>query len=104
MTLYINCCPRMNSRTDRLARALLKKLGEYEELRLYDEPIRAMDPQRLPHREELLARGELDGEIFRYSHQLDMGISHMLYIFCKFMCKLPVIKKSVLCSVILLLP
>ena len=42
--------------------------------------------------------------IFRYSHQLDMGISHMLYIFCKFMCKLPVIKKSVLCSVILLLP
>ena len=51
MTLYINCCPRMNSRTDRLARALLKKLGEYEELRLYDEPIRAMDPQRLPHRE-----------------------------------------------------
>lgn len=27
MTLYINCCPRMNSRTDRLARALLKKLG-----------------------------------------------------------------------------
>ena len=69
MTLYINCCPRMNSRTDRLARALLKKLGEYEELRLYDEPIRAMDPQRLPHREELLDRGELDGEIFRYSHQ-----------------------------------
>ena len=56
MTLYINCCPRMNSRTDRLARALLKKLGEYEELRLYDEPIRAMDPQRLPHREELLDR------------------------------------------------
>ena len=51
MTLYINCCPRINSRTDRLARALLKKLGEYEELRLYDEPIRAMDPQRLPHRE-----------------------------------------------------
>ena len=56
MTLYINCCPRINSRTDRLARALLKKLGEYEELRLYDEPIRAMDPQRLPHREELLDR------------------------------------------------
>ena len=64
MTLYINCCPRMNSRTGRLARALLKKLGEYEELRLYDEPIRAMDSQRLPHREELLDRGELDGEIF----------------------------------------
>ena len=36
MTLYINCCPRRESRTDRLARALLAKLGDYEELRLYD--------------------------------------------------------------------
>lgn len=69
MTLYINCCPRKDSRTDRLARALLATMGEYEELRLYEEPIRAMDPQRLPHREELLARGELDDGIFRYARQ-----------------------------------
>ena len=39
MTLFINCCPRGESRTERLARALLKALGEYEELRLYDEPL-----------------------------------------------------------------
>ena len=73
MTLYINCCPRPNSRTDRLARALLKKLGEYEELRLYDEPIRAMDPQRLPHREELLARGGLYYKLYKlqYEHGLE---------------------------------
>lgn len=39
MTLFINCCPRGESRTEKLARALLKALGEYEELRLYDEPL-----------------------------------------------------------------
>ena len=39
MTLFINCCAREDSRTERLARALLKTLGEYEELRLYDEPL-----------------------------------------------------------------
>ena len=27
MTLYINCCVREESRTDRLARAVLQKLG-----------------------------------------------------------------------------
>lgn len=36
MILYINCCARRDSRTDRLARALLEKLGDYEELRLYE--------------------------------------------------------------------
>ena len=39
MTLFINCCPRGESRTEKLARALLKALGEYEELRLYDEEM-----------------------------------------------------------------
>ena len=39
MTLFINCCPRGESRTEKLARALLKALGEYEELRLYDDEM-----------------------------------------------------------------
>ena len=39
MMLFVNCCPRGESRTEKLARALLKALGEYEELRLYDEPL-----------------------------------------------------------------
>lgn len=30
MTLYINACARPGSRTDRLARALLATLGDYE--------------------------------------------------------------------------
>lgn len=32
--MYINACVRRESRTDRLAKALLQKLGDYEEVRL----------------------------------------------------------------------
>ena len=36
MTLYINCCVREESRTERLAKAVLRKLaGEFTELNLY---------------------------------------------------------------------
>lgn len=69
MTLYINCCPRPDSRTDRLARALLKKLGEYEELRLYDEPLLPLDAERLAHRDALLERRAYDDQMFRYARQ-----------------------------------
>ena len=55
MILYVNCCPRENSRTDRLARALLDTLGAYEQLRLYDEPLRPLDAARLAARDALLA-------------------------------------------------
>lgn len=34
MILYINSCVRENSRTDRLAKVLLEKLGEYVEVKL----------------------------------------------------------------------
>ena len=69
MTLYINCCPRQDSRTDRLARALLRSLGDFEELRLYDEPLRPLDAQRLKLRDTLLSRGDLQGNLFRYARQ-----------------------------------
>ncbi len=32
MVLFVNCCPRDNSRTEQLAKKLLDKLGEYEEI------------------------------------------------------------------------
>ena len=56
MTLLINCCARQESRTNRLARALLKKLGSYEELRLYDEPLLPLNEESLLRRDALLAR------------------------------------------------
>lgn len=69
MTLYINCCPRPDSRTDQMARALLKKLGDYEELRLYDEPLVPLEAQRLAKRDALLARRAYDDDMFRYARQ-----------------------------------
>lgn len=34
--LYINCCPRTNSRTHRLAQAVLSVLGDYIMLQLQE--------------------------------------------------------------------
>ena len=56
MTLFINCCAREDSRTERLARTLLKTLGEYEELRLYDEPLHPLGRAGIAKRDALLAR------------------------------------------------
>ena len=40
MILYINSCVRKGSRTDRIARALLEKLGgEYAEVDIYSKRI-----------------------------------------------------------------
>ena len=39
MVLYINACVRNESRTDRLARKLLDKLGDYTELKLSSENL-----------------------------------------------------------------
>ena len=44
MTLYINCCVREDSRTNRLARAVLQKLGgDFTELKLYEENLKPLD-------------------------------------------------------------
>ena len=40
MVLYINCCIRRGSRTERLAQAVLKKMGEYNEVFLPAEDCR----------------------------------------------------------------
>ncbi len=69
MTLFINCCAREDSRTERLARALLKTLGEYEELRLYDEPLHPLGRADIAKRDALLARKKYDDEMFRYARQ-----------------------------------
>ena len=63
MTLFINCCPRGESRTEKLARALLKALGEYEELRLYDEPLHPLGRADIAKRDALLAEKKYDDEI-----------------------------------------
>ena len=39
MVLYINACVRAESRTDRLAKALLNKFGAFDEVKLTDIEI-----------------------------------------------------------------
>ena len=48
MTLYINCCVREESRTNRLARAVLRKLGgDITELKLYEENPKPLNRETL---------------------------------------------------------
>ncbi len=69
MTLYIDCCARENSRTRRLAKVLLDRLGECEELYLYKEDLHHLDSCGLAERERLLQNGELNAPRFKYARQ-----------------------------------
>lgn len=69
MNLFINCCPREESRTKKLADALLAKLGEYEELNLNTAGLSSVDNAALNRRNELLARGNLDAPEFALARQ-----------------------------------
>ena len=64
MVLYINCCPRKESRTARLAEAVLEKLGEYEEVRLYERKPEPVDAEKLEIRMKLLEEGDLQHPAF----------------------------------------
>lgn len=70
MILYINCCVRPESRTHRLALALLEKLGgEYTELRLETEGLQPLTGETLARRTALLEAGDYTDPMFRYAHQ-----------------------------------
>lgn len=69
MVLYINCCPRKESRTKRLANAVLQKLGEYEEVNLYEAVLLPIDENRIKERNSLLESGKLDAEEFKLARQ-----------------------------------
>ena len=70
MTLYINCCLRKESRTNRLAKAVLQKLGgDYTELKLYEENLRPLDSETLNKRTALIEQGDFSDKIFDYAKQ-----------------------------------
>ena len=70
MNLYINCCVRDESRTDRLARAVIRKIGgEFSELDLYEENLRPLDKETLARRTELAAAGDFSDSMFGYAKQ-----------------------------------
>ena len=70
MTLYINCCVREESRTDRLARAVLQKLGgDFAELKLYEENLMPLDRDTLNRRTALIEQGDYSYPMFDYAKQ-----------------------------------
>ena len=69
MILYVNSCVRRDSRADRLARAVLDKMGKYTELYLPDEGLMPLSEETLERRTELLAKNDLNDLMFYYAHQ-----------------------------------
>lgn len=70
MTLYINCCVRKESRTNRLARAVLQKLGgSFTEVNLYEENLKPLDKETLEKRTALIEQGDYNDSLFDYAKQ-----------------------------------
>lgn len=70
MILYINSCVRSESRTDRIAKAVLNKLGgEYTELYLPDEALTPLNKEKLAKRENLVEKGDYSDKMFDYAKQ-----------------------------------
>ena len=70
MTLYINCCAREESRTNRLARAVLQKLGgDFTELKLYEANLKPLDRGTLNKRTALIEQGDYSDPMFDYAKQ-----------------------------------
>lgn len=70
MTLYVNACVRPESRTDRIARAVLAKLGGgYTELRLAELDLKPLSAAALAYRTERIGAGDLTDPMFDLSRQ-----------------------------------
>lgn len=62
--LYVNACVRTDSRTDRLAKALLEKLGGYEEVNVAKAPFAPLSEERLEYRTSLIEKGDYSDPMF----------------------------------------
>lgn len=70
MTLFINACVRKNSRTKRIADALLSKTGgPYEEIRPCEISFPKADEAFLTARDTLIANGDFDNPLFDLARQ-----------------------------------
>lgn len=70
MILYINSCIRNESRTDRIAKAVLNKLGgEYTEVYLPNENLQPLSSERLEKRTLLVEKGDYSDKMFDYAKQ-----------------------------------
>ncbi len=69
MILYINACVRTESRTNRLAKALLNKFGDFEEVKLTDIDIKPLNEERLDYRTAQIEKQNYNDSIFELSKQ-----------------------------------
>ena len=69
MILYVNSCVRGKSRTDRLARAVLNKMGKFTELYLPNEGLQPLSREILNRRTSFLSAGNFNDPMFYYAHQ-----------------------------------
>lgn len=68
--LFINACPRPQSRTLLLAQEILPRLnGSIEELDLYREDLLPLDLKQLERRNLLISANNFDDPMFRYARQ-----------------------------------
>ena len=70
MVLYVNSCVRTNSRTARLARAVLSHLKEdVVELRIDSEEIAPLDEEAVDYRNQCIEEGRMTDPVFFYAKQ-----------------------------------
>ncbi|MCQ2414141.1 MAG: NAD(P)H-dependent oxidoreductase [Clostridia bacterium] len=69
MILFINACVRAESRTYRIAKALLEKLGDYEEIALTQMGLQPLNEEALKKRTELLAEHDYQNRMFDLARQ-----------------------------------
>ena len=79
MILYINACVREESRTNRIALELLKRLGgQYCEIRLAEEKIHPLTTEKLQKRTELIAKKDYNDTMFAYAKQFALADEIMI--------------------------
>lgn len=69
MFLFINACVREESRTEILSKALLSRLGDYEEVKLEKIDFPKTNEDFLKKRDSLIAARAYDDEMFTLAHQ-----------------------------------
>lgn len=68
-TVFVNACVRPESRTLKLAKHILDKLGDYSEVNLEKENIQPLNLATLKQRDELLKAGDLDAPMLKYAKE-----------------------------------
>lgn len=69
MTLFINACVRENSRTYLLAKKLVEKFDDVNEVKLIDINFPKVDEAYLKKRDELIYKGDFNNEMFKLANE-----------------------------------